>query len=568
MDQFAQFSTEKQNVLRKLDGLHEILETIQAQGVDTGADLAKVAHAKKSIESDELRIALLGAFSDGKTSVVAAWLGKILADMKIDMDESSDRLAFYRPEGLPDSCEIVDTPGLFGDKEIDAAGKKVMYEDLTKRYISEAHLILYVVDATNPLKDSHSDIVKWLLRDLRKLSSTIFVINKMDEVCDLKDPISFQQQAEIKQNNLKEKLARAAALSQQELAQLDIVCVAANPNGRGLPFWFEKTAQYESRSRIPELKAATFKVLTSSVPEVFQTKTGMDVVRELVRAKIKTLAEHQAVLDQGKTQTSQEIERVEEDLAQGRREVRRHAEGLSNELDALDKELMAKLRPLELQDLRAFLEDEIGLVDGAVGAKLQRRIKSLVDKYAEQSAEVVNKVAKDIARQIENTSSFLASISAPATGAASKGLKGLQSMDPNAVKSAILVARDLLANLGVAVKFKPWELTKLANNLVKWAGPMGAALQVGGDIYAHFQKSELEKTLADAKSSIGKEIQNATQDVRRHLATDEAVFAFLSPQLADFEEILGTLRGELETLDAGQSAVKALDARLQELVPA
>lgn len=568
MDQFAQFSTEKQNVLRKLDGLHEILETIQAQGVDTGADLAKVAHAKKSIESDELRIALLGAFSDGKTSVVAAWLGKILADMKIDMDESSDRLAFYRPEGLPDSCEIVDTPGLFGDKEIDAAGKKVMYEDLTKRYISEAHLILYVVDATNPLKDSHSDIVKWLLRDLRKLSSTIFVINKMDEVCDLKDPISFQQQAEIKQNNLKEKLERAAALSQQELAQLDIVCVAANPNGRGLPFWFEKTAQYESRSRIPELKAATFKVLTSSVPEVLQTKTGMDVVRELVRAKIKTLAEHQAVLDQGKTQTSQEIERVEEDLAQGRREVRRHAEGLSNELDALDKELMAKLRPLELQDLRAFLEDEIGLVDGAVGAKLQRRIKSLVDKYAEQSAEVVNKVAKDIARQIENTSSFLASISAPATGAASKGLKGLQSMDPNAVKSAILVARDLLANLGVAVKFKPWELTKLANNLVKWAGPMGAALQVGGDIYAHFQKSELEKTLADAKSSIGKEIQNATQDVRRHLATDEAVFAFLSPQLADFEEILGTLRGELETLDAGQSAVKALDARLQELVPA
>lgn len=123
---------------------------------------------------------LLGAFSDGKTGVVAAWLGKIMDDMKIDMDESSDRLAIYKPEGLPGQCEIVDTPGLFGDKEKTVAGEQVMYEDVTKRYISEAHLIFYVVDATNPLKESHSAIAKWVLRDLNKLSSTIFVINKMD----------------------------------------------------------------------------------------------------------------------------------------------------------------------------------------------------------------------------------------------------------------------------------------------------------------------------------------------------------------------------------------------------
>jgi GTP-binding protein EngB required for normal cell division len=566
VDQFALFSEGKQRVLQKLEGLQEILEAIQAQGVDTVADVEKVGHAKQSIVSDTLRIALLGAFSDGKTSVVAAWLGKILADMKIDMDESSDQLAFYRPEGLPGSCEIVDTPGLFGDKEIDAAGRKVMYGEVTKRYISEAHLVLYVVDATNPLKDSHSEIVQWLLRDLGKLNSTIFVINKMDEVCDLKDPVSFEQQVEIKQKNLKEKLGRAASLSAQQLAQLHVVCVAANPNGRGLPFWFARAGDYESRSRIPALKATTARVLSSSVPEVLQSKTGMDVVRELVREKLAKLAEHQAMLGQGQTQTSQEIERVEEDLAQGRRDVLRHAEGLSRELDALDKELMAKLRPLELQDLRVFLEDEIGLVEGAVGAKLQRRIKSLVDKYAEQSAEVVNKVAKDIARQIENTSSFLASISAPAGSAASHGLKGLQAMDPSVVKSAILVTRDLLSGLGVAIKFKPWEVTKLAGNLVKWAGPAGAVLQVGGDLYAQYQKSELEKTLSDAKSSIGKEVQSATQNVRQHLASDAAIFSFLSPQLQEFEQVLRTLRGELEKINAGQLAVRGLDERLQQLI--
>lgn len=185
MEQFKQFSIEKQAAIDSLLQLRGMLEALGEMEIDIGDDLQKISSAITAVESDVLRIALLGAFSDGKTSVIAAWLGKVMEDMNISMDESSDRLSVYKPEGLPGQCEIVDTPGLFGDKERELDGKQVMYEDLTKRYISEAHLIFYVVDATNPLKESHSDIVKWVLRDLNKLSSTIFVINKMDEVANL-----------------------------------------------------------------------------------------------------------------------------------------------------------------------------------------------------------------------------------------------------------------------------------------------------------------------------------------------------------------------------------------------
>ena len=176
MEQFKQFSFEKQKTINTLEDLRSILVDLQDLGMDVDDDFKKIESAVKAVESDVLRIALLGAFSDGKTSVVAAWMGKVLEDMKIDMDESSDRLAIYKPQGLPDQCEIVDTPGLFGDKEKNIDGAQIMYEDLTKRYISEAHLIFYVVDATNPLKESHNDIAKWVLRDLNKLSSTIFTI--------------------------------------------------------------------------------------------------------------------------------------------------------------------------------------------------------------------------------------------------------------------------------------------------------------------------------------------------------------------------------------------------------
>ena len=229
MEQFKQFNLDKQATVRTLHALREILGDLADIGVDVQDDLSKIASAIHTVESDVLRIALLGAFSDGKTSVIAAWLGKVMDDMKIDMDESSDRLSIYRPEGLPDLCEIVDTPGLFGDKERTIDGQQVMYEDLTKRYISEAHLILYVVDATNPLKESHSAIAKWILRDLDKLSSTVFVINKMDEVTDLTEEALFAEQAAIKKENLKTKLQRAANLNPEELARLNIVCIASNP---------------------------------------------------------------------------------------------------------------------------------------------------------------------------------------------------------------------------------------------------------------------------------------------------------------------------------------------------
>lgn len=325
MEQFKQFNIEKQATIDTLLKLRGVLETLGEIEIDVSADLQKISSAIASVESDVLRIALLGAFSDGKTSVIAAWLGKVMEDMNISMDESSDRLSIYKPEGLPGQCEIVDTPGLFGDKEREIDGKQVMYEDLTKRYISEAHLIFYVVDATNPLKESHNDIVKWILRDLNKLSSTIFIINKMDEVTDLTEQALFDEQAAIKKDNLKGKLQRAANLSAAELEQLHIVCIASNPNGRGLPFWFNKPEQYESRSRINDLKNATSNILKTNLPEVLLAKTGMDVVKDIVNQRVE-LARHQLnELNNFVEKNDEDTLRFRSDINQSRAEVRRLA---------------------------------------------------------------------------------------------------------------------------------------------------------------------------------------------------------------------------------------------------
>ncbi|WP_027817669.1 LeoA/HP0731 family dynamin-like GTPase [Paraburkholderia bannensis] len=542
MEQFKQFSVEKAAAIGKLNELRGLLTELGELGLDVQQDLDKIGSALASIESDVLRIALLGAFSDGKTSVVAAWLGRIMSDMKIDMDESSDRLAVYKPEGLPGECEIVDTPGLFGDKEKTLDGQTVMYEDLTRRYISEAHLILYVVDATNPLKESHGEIAKWVLRDLNKLTSTVFVINKMDEVTDLSEHALFTEQAEIKRENLRKKLERVAGLSSQESAQLNIVCLAANPNGRGLEFWFGKPEHYESRSRINELKAATSDVLTKNVPAVLIAKTGLDVVRDLVAQKLAVAEAQVNELAIYAQQNQEESRRIQGDIERGRVDVKRLGGELAKELMAMETQLIGKLRPLSLEDIRGYLEDEIGYSTDGIGYKLNLNIKGAIDRFFEQSSAVTKRISADIGRQLDKSESFIESMSEGVLQSASGVLKGIAQVNPSVIKDTIVTARNVLGQFtGIAIKFKPWQATKMAGAVATWAGPAGGALSLGVDIYKAYKNHELEAELTKVKGEIADVIKSTFKDIYDLLSDDDKMLDFFAPQLREFERIVSTM---------------------------
>ncbi|MFC3943548.1 GTP-binding protein [Pseudomonas gingeri NCPPB 3146 = LMG 5327] len=566
MEQFNQFNVEKQAALKGLEQLRAVLDELGEMGADVGSELHKIDSAVQAVESDVLRIALLGAFSDGKTSVIAAWLGKIMADMNINMDESSDRLAIYSPEGLPEKCEIVDTPGLFGDKEKSVDGEQVMYEDLTKRYISEAHLILYVVDATNPLKESHNDIVKWVLRDLNKLSSTIFVINKMDEVTDLTEQVLFDAQATIKKDNLKGKLQRAANLSPDELAKVNIVCLASNPNGRGLPFWFGKPEHYENRSRINDLKAMTTQVLRHNVPAVLIAKTGMDVVRDVVGQHVVRAQEQLERLKAFAEQNAEESARITQDIESGRREVKRLAGELFEELQNLEKGMLGKLRPLGLENIREFLEDELGYTEDGVGFKLNLKIKGAIDRSFDQSSKVTSRISQDIGRQLNSSESFLNAMGDSALKSMGGAAKGIANLSPDIIKGAVFAARDALSAVtGVAIKFKPWQATKIAGAISKWAGPAGAAITLTSDLLNAYKTHELEQELKNAKESIAEMIKSAFKDIYDIIADDEKLLDFFAPQLKAFERIVETVEERSRFISANQAKLQTVKAKLNAL---
>lgn len=165
--------------------------------------------------------------------------------MKIAHQESSDAVKIY---DIDNEMDLVDTPGLFGFKEkITDSGKIERYKDITKKYVSEAHLILYVLNPSNPIKESHKDDLNWLFRTLNLLSRTIFVISRFDEE-------DYNKRFKIKKENVQNRLNDLISLSEKEKEGLIIVAVAANPYDLGLEHWLKHKEEFQKLSHIKTLQ--------------------------------------------------------------------------------------------------------------------------------------------------------------------------------------------------------------------------------------------------------------------------------------------------------------------------
>jgi len=551
MDQFSHFTAEKEEVIASLNSLNTTIKKLEDFGLDVGEDFQKISTAIKNIQDDILRIALVGAFSDGKTSVIAGWLGAIMPNMKIATDECSNAVVMYRPDNLPDKCEIVDTPGLFGDKktELDDSEKSIYYSDITKKYISEAHLIFYIVDATNPLKDSHKETVKWLLRDLNKLSSTVFVINKMDEVADLRDISDFENQSKIKKDNVLTKLQRFVDLSDKEKEVINIVCISSNPSNRGLDFWFDKKDIYEERSRMGELKEVTKAIIERTTRDVLVRKTGADVIRELVVNKLREAENEFAQIELFTSNKNMEIERIEHSIQEGRSVIISAKSDLINELFDMEKRLLGQVRTLEADQILGFLEDEIGYDKDDVGFKLKLKIESSCEKCFQISTNLMSGIKKSIEKEIDSSEHYIASISSSALKASSKALGTLSKLPIATIKNGVFVARDTLGKVtGFVFKFKPWGATKLAANIGRYAGPVGAGITVVMDTVGTINKHRAEKKLNSMRTDITGLIKEHFKVMTDILSNNAKVFECFAPQIAEFEKILTDQRQALQDI--------------------
>ncbi|EMG81451.1 hypothetical protein HMPREF1394_01274 [Helicobacter pylori GAM105Ai] len=211
LEQFKRNQKRNQEILKKL---LDFVHTGEEYGIKVEESLKdKIHNAMENVAGQKLKVALVGGFSCGKTSIAAAWIERLDKSMNIDYQESSDEIKIY---DIDNEIELVDTPGLFGFKEKTTdSGKIERYKDITKKYISEAHLILYALNPSNPIKESHKDDLNWLFRTLNLLSRTIFVISRFDEEADIEDEEDYNKRFKIKKENIQNRLNELISLSEE-----------------------------------------------------------------------------------------------------------------------------------------------------------------------------------------------------------------------------------------------------------------------------------------------------------------------------------------------------------------
>ncbi|GAA8999572.1 50S ribosome-binding GTPase [Helicobacter pylori] len=510
LEQFKANQKRNQEILKKL---LDFIHTGEKYGIHIEESLKdKIHNAMENVAGQKLKVALVGGFSEGKTSIAAAWIERLDESMKIDHQESSDAVKIYN---IDDEIELVDTPGLFGFKEkITDSGKIERYKDITKKYISEAHLILYALNPSNPIKESHKDDLNWLFRTLNLLSRTIFVISRFDEEADIEDEEDYNKRFKIKKENIQNRLNDLISLSEEEKESLIIVAVAANPFDLGVEHWLKHKEEFQKLSHIKALQDATQKKIKENGGKLtIIEETKKSVIQDVVYRQMPPAKQALQDINREMEYLNKTLEKRRKEIQDLNGEISQARINLKEFITRYFSDLILQVSGTSLETFNDFAIREIG----DKGINIETKVQNAFER---QTQGIVNEISK-----IET--GFNADMSFFEKHAGALGKIGINLLKQSGFINAtnIKLARDVLAAAGkfvgidLALKFKPWGTVNLAGSINKGLPLIGLAFEVC-DSWKESQKIEkLEK----AKREMESDFNNQKQEIL-DLINDETRF--------------------------------------------
>ncbi len=527
--------------------LESLVEEGKVLGLDVKELADKIASVKQELNDDLVKIVLLGSFSDGKTSAVAGLLGRLDSSMKIDIAESSDDLTVYRPEGLKKGFEIVDTPGLFGTKDRPIDGKDVKFSSITENYISQAHIVLYVCEAVNPIKASHIPIIKRVIRDYGKLENTVFIINKMDSVCDTTDVEEFADMERIKKENLISRLRSEIQLTAQEEARLNVVCISADPKGKGLEHWFAKSDEYMKRSHIGALRKTLDNVVENVNKTEVQTNAVYAAVKDVVLRLAKMLAVYVKPVEESLEACSDEQKTLHHQFKLTSDNLQNNRNSLINNLNSYKNELLGHINKSDINTIGDVVIQEIGVQkkEDEKGKKrdevtfyvVYAKVDAFVRDCAESNFKELSAMNQTIAASFAHQNKILKE-------ALNKGVEFAGKISGE----MILKVRDFLH---IPFKFKPWG----AKNLAKGIGKAATIIQVVMIVGDWVLKWWREKKCDEMKEALNNALNDYFANWFRTINDDNSYYENFAPSylemkkaLDDKDEEIARLKNELQKI--------------------
>ncbi len=509
----------------------DFIHTGEEYGIKVEESLKdKIHNVMENVADQKLKVALVGGFSEGKTSIAAAWIDRLDESMKIDHQESSDAVKIYN---IDNEMELVDTPGLFGFKEkITDSGKIERYKDITKKYISEAHLILYALNPSNPIKESHKDDLNWLFRTLNLLSRTIFVISRFDEEADIEDEEDYNKRFKIKKENIQSRLNELISLSEEEKESLIIVAVAANPFDLGVEHWLKHKEEFQKLSHIKALQDATQKKIKENGGKLtIIEETKKSVIQDVVYKQMPLAKQALQDINREMEYLNKTLEKRRKDLQNLNSEISQARIHLREFITRYFSDLILQISGTSLETFNDFAEREIG----DKGINIETRVQNAFER---ETQGIFNEMAK-----IGTT--FNADMSSFEKRAGTFGRIGINFLNQSKFINAtnIKLARDGIAAVGkfvgmdLAFKFKPWGAVNLAGNLNKALPLIGLAFEVW-DSWKESQKIEkLEKAKEEMESNFDNQKQEILDLINDETGFKQACFPNALELEKSFQEI-------------------------------
>ncbi|MFF7863310.1 MULTISPECIES: LeoA/HP0731 family dynamin-like GTPase [unclassified Pseudomonas] len=500
------FKAQQTSALTLLDRLQGFL----AQGAQAGipidpALISKLQNVINSMSGEKLKVALIGGFSEGKTSIAAAWMEKLdRSSMKISHQESSNEVKVYE---VGEDFVLIDTPGLFGFKQQENAETHTVekYKDITKKYVSESHLVLYVMNSTNPIKESHKDDLTWLFRTLDLLPRTVFVLSRFDEVADVEDEQDYQSNLQVKRNNVAGRLREQIGLTDQEAAELSIVAVAANPFDMGVEHWLANLEQFKELSHIATLQTATTgKIQQNGGSAALANEMRASVIRDVLNNQLPVAIENDEKVAQEVGRLDELNTRLVNQLAVTGQQIEEARISLRNFATRYFSDLILQAKGSSLETFGDFFEREVGAEGIIVSTRLQ-------NEFSRQTQSITLEVEKMQVGFDSEVNHFNTTVKALGKQGINHVLKGnlISNTTVLAARDGITtIAKTVGMDIGKYLKFKPWGAVKFAKGANGALAFVGVALEAWDSWEQYKREEAFKKSVADIVSNFEQQRQD------------------------------------------------------------
>ncbi|GHS47726.1 hypothetical protein JP0126_06790 [Helicobacter pylori] len=278
---------------------------------------------------------------------------------------------------------------MFGFKEkIADSGKIERYKDITKKYVSEAHFILYALNPSNPIKESHKDDLNWLFRTLNLLSRTIFVISRFDEEADIEDEEDYNKRFETKKENIQNRLNDLIFLSEKEKEGLNIVAVAANPYDLGVEHWLKHKEEFQKLSHIKTLQDATQKKIKENGGKLtIIEEAKKSVIQDVVYKQMPLAKKAQQNLKRELEYLNKAMEKRRKEIQSLNGEISQARINLKEFITRYFSDLIRQVAGTSLETFNDFVIREIG----DEGINIETRVQN---KFERETQGILNEIAK------------------------------------------------------------------------------------------------------------------------------------------------------------------------------